>query len=366
MESFLISGIQLLMGIALLFGGGELFIQGSVSLALILEIPQLVIGLTIVSLGTSAPELFVSGSSVIQGSDSLAVSNIVGSNIFNVMVVLGCSALILPLKVESRLVRRDVPVLLAVSTAVWGFASSGKVTWQAGIALLIALIINSVWEIRTAQEEPETTENAEPDINSDIANGGWNKALIMLGCGIILLAFGSEILVKGASTTATLLGVNETVIGLTIVAAGTSMPELITSMVAAFKGKTDLAIGNVVGSSLLNQLLVLSSCALFSGNKGLQVDNLLITKDIPLMILTTLACMPIFWTNGKISRLEGGILVGLYIAYLIDKVIPLTLPSIQDEFRLLILCLVLPLVLIIITFQALKYWNDTRKLNSLN
>ena len=135
MPDFLRATIDVLLGIGLLFGGGELFVQGSVALAVIFGIPQLVIGLTVVSLGTSAPELFVSLSSVLEGADTLAVSNAVGSNIFNVMVVLGASALVLPLKVESRLVRRDVPLLIAISAAVWGMASTGQVTWQSGVAL---------------------------------------------------------------------------------------------------------------------------------------------------------------------------------------------------------------------------------------
>ena len=137
MPEFLQASIQVLLGIGLLFGGGELFVQGSVAMAVIFGIPQLVIGLTVVSLGTSAPELFVSLSSVLQGADTLAVSNVVGSNIFNVMVVLGSSALVLPLRVESRLVRRDVPLMIAISAAVWGMASAGRVTWQAGLALLL-------------------------------------------------------------------------------------------------------------------------------------------------------------------------------------------------------------------------------------
>ena len=148
MPEFLQASIQVLLGIGLLFGGGELFVRGSVAIAVIFGIPQLVIGLTVVSLGTSAPELFVSLNSVLQGADTLAVSNVVGSNIFNVMVVLGSSALVLPLRVESRLVRRDVPLMIAISAVVWGMASAGRVTWQAGLALLLGLVINTIWEIR--------------------------------------------------------------------------------------------------------------------------------------------------------------------------------------------------------------------------
>ncbi|WP_320674372.1 calcium/sodium antiporter [Prochlorococcus sp. MIT 1341] len=364
MPASLLSALEVLIGICLLFGGGEFFVQGSVALALILGIPQLVIGLTVVSLGTSAPELFVSVGSVIKGSDALAVSNVVGSNIFNVMVVLGCSALIVPLKVESRLVRRDVPLLIAISTAVWGMSSTGHITWQSGTALLVALIINSAWEIRTAREEPEEIEEAEPEINIQTSDTNLAKALTLLLSGIVLLSFGSNLLVKGASDLAIWLGVSETVIGLTIVSAGTSMPELITSLVAALKGRTDLAIGNVIGSSLLNQLLVLSSSAIVSTGQGLYVDQLIINRDLPVMVLTTLACMPIFWTKGLISRLEGGILLGLYIFYIVEKVLPHTIPEWQDNFRITIACVVIPAVILIIIFQTLSYWRYLKS-NSL-
>ena len=361
MTYFIHSSLEVLTGIGLLFAGGELFVKGSVALALIIGIPQLVIGLTVVSLGTSAPELFVSVSSVLNGSDVLAVSNVVGSNIFNVLVVLGASAIVLPLKVESRLVRRDVPLLIAVSTAVWGMASAGKVTWQAGIALLIALAINTIWEIRTVREEPEGTEDAEPEVANNFSSNAWLKSICFLLGGICLLTFGANFLVSGASTAASLLGVSEAVIGLTIVSAGTSMPELITSLVAALRGRTDLAIGNVVGSSLLNQLLVLGISAVVSGKSGLIVESILIQKDLPIMILTTLACMPIFWTNGRISRQEGIILVTLYFVYLIDQVLPKTLPTWQDEFRLVVLCVVIPIVLILITYQTIKYWINRKQ-----
>ncbi len=357
------SSIEIITGIIVLFGGGELFVQGAARLALILGIPQLVIGLTVVSLGTSAPELFVSIGSFFKKSDSLAVSNVVGSNIFNVLVVLGSSALVMPLKVESRLVKRDVPVLLAVSAAVWGMASSGKVTWQAGVALLTALVINTIWEIRTAREEPNGIKEAEPKINTQSVANGWLKALGKISAGMLLLALGSNLLINGAKSLATLYGWSEAVIGLTIVSAGTSMPELITSLVASLRGQTDLAIGNVVGSSLLNQLLVLGSCAFISGNEGLDIDKILINRDFPIMVLTTLACMPIFWTKGRISRLEGGILLALYILYLGDQIIPHTLPTFQAQFRFIAACILLPLTMSFIIFKTIKYWRYKRITN---
>ncbi|MEB3321079.1 MAG: calcium/sodium antiporter [Cyanobium sp.] len=361
MNGFLLSGLEIVVGIALLFGGGELFVAGSVALSLLLGIPQIVIGLTVVSLGTSAPELFVSLISTIQGNlgipgaDDLAVSNIVGSNIFNVLVVLGLSAVIVPLRVKSRLVRRDVPLLLGVSMAVWGMASGGRLTWQAGLALLVGTVMNIIWEMRTAGEHPDEATDIDDEERSTPM-----VALIKLAGGLLLLVGGSQLLVKGATAAALALGVSTTVIGLTIVAAGTSMPELVTSLVAAYRGKADLAIGNVVGSNLLNQLVILGLCASVSGGRGLGVDPVMIQRDLPIMVLTTIACLPIFWTHGVISRLEGGILVALYGVYLVEQLIPNVAPSLGDEFRLIALVLVLPAVMVFLSWQVVG-WRQHRR-----
>ena len=347
--NFLPSALEILLGIVLLFGGGELFVAGSSALALLLGIPQIVIGLTVVSLGTSAPELFVSLISTFQDGDAIAVSNVVGSNIFNVMVVLGLSALVVPLRVKSRLVRRDVPLLLGVSMAVWGMASGGRLTWQAGLALLVGTAINLIWEMRTASEYSD----AEGDFDEgDRATPA--VAAAKLAGGLVLLVLGSQVLVKGATAAAIGLGVTQTVIGLTIVSAGTSMPELVTSLVAAYRGKADLAIGNVVGSNLLNQLLILGVCGVFSG-EGLLVDPVVISRDLPVMVLTTLALLPILWTRGVVTRLEGGILVGLYVLYLAEQVLSETFTTAQDEFRFVVLVVVLPLVLVFLVWQMLRW-----------
>jgi len=347
--NFLPSALEIIVGILLLFGGGELFVAGSSALALLLGIPQIVIGLTVVSLGTSTPELFVSLISTIRDGDAIAVSNVVGSNIFNVLVVLGLSALVVPLRVKSRLVRRDVPLLLGVSLAVWGMASGGRLTWQAGLALLVGTAMNLVWEIRTASEHPDQEGDFdEGDRATPVV------ASIKLAGGLALLVLGSQVLVKGATAAAIGLGVTETVIGLTIVAAGTSMPELVTSLVAAYRGKADLAIGNVVGSNLLNQLVILGLCGAVSG-EGLLVDPVVISRDLPIMVLTTLALLPILWTRGLVTRLEGGILVGLYGLYLADQLLSETLTSAQDEFRFVVLVLVVPLVMVLLVWQMLRW-----------
>jgi cation:H+ antiporter len=350
--NFLPSALEILLGIVLLFGGGELFVAGSSALALLLGIPQIVIGLTVVSLGTSAPELFVSLISTFQDGDAIAVSNVVGSNIFNLMVVLGLSALVVPLRVKSRLVRRDVPLLLGVSMAVWGMASGGRLTWQAGLALLVGTAINLIWEMRTASEYSEEEGDFDEGDRATPA-----VAAAKLAGGLVLLVLGSQVLVKGATAAAIGLGVTQTVIGLTIVSAGTSMPELVTSLVAAYRGKADLAIGNVVGSNLLNQLLILGVCGVFSG-EGLLVDPVVISRDLPVMVLTTLALLPILWTRGVVTRLEGGILLSLYVLYLAEQVLSETLTTAQDEFRFVVLVVVLPLVLVFLVWQMLRWRRD--------
>ena len=172
---------------------------------------------------------------------------------------------------------------------------------------------------------------------------------------------GSQLLVKGATAAAVGLGVSQTVIGLTIVAAGTSMPELVTSLVAAYRGKADLAIGNVVGSNLLNQLVILGLCGVVSGGRGLGVDPVMLTRDFPIMVVTTLACLPIFWSGGVIKRWEGALFIGLYGLYLAEQVLSNTAPMVVDEYRLVVLVAVLPLALVVVLWSAIR-WQRQRQL----
>tara|TARA_Y100001978_G_scaffold200790_1_gene217782 strand:- start:14078 stop:15160 length:1083 start_codon:yes stop_codon:yes gene_type:complete len=351
MNEYIFPFIEIIIGVLLLFIGGEFFIQGAVALSLILGIPQIVIGLTVVALGTSSPELMVSINSVLKGSDSIAASNVIGSNIFNILVVLGISSIITPLKVKSRIVRRDVPILIAISCAVWAMSSTGVLTWQSGVFLLLCLILNTIWEINTINEKEEDTRTAEPEINDYLPNKNLVNIFFKLIIGISLLSYGSNILVNGSRTLAILMGIKETIIGLTIVATGTSLPELVTSIVASLKGKTDLAIGNVIGSNLLNQLLILGSCTVFSGLNGLNISNDLIRIDLPIMVLATLACLPIFRSKGKITRIEGILLVNIYTFYLLDKIFILNNFIYLQEFRLSIFVYS---IILISTFLAKK------------
>jgi len=216
------------------------------------------------------------------------------------------------------------------------------------------MVMNVVWEMRTAQENPQEGNAIEED-----EAASPQVAALKLAAGLGLLVGGSQLLVQGATSAALALGVSTTVIGLTIVSAGTSMPELITSVVAAYRGKADLAIGNVIGSNLLNQLLILGVCATVSGGRGLGVDAVMIQRDLPIMVLTTLACLPIFGTGGVITRLEGGLLLFLYGAYLVEQLLVNMVPTLADEYRLIALVVVAPAVLIVLAWQMLA-WREHR------
>jgi len=220
-------------------------------------------------------------------------------------------------------------------------------------------ILNTIWEINTINEKEEDTKDAEPEIEEfNKKHEGKLNILIKLILGILLLSFGSNILVNGSQTLATLLGVNEIVIGLTIVATGTSLPELVTSIIAAFKGKTDLAIGNVIGSNLLNQLLILGSCSIFSGFEGLVIEQSLIKVDLPFMVLTTFACLPIFWSKGKITRIEGFILINFYIFYILDKILFLNGFNYLSELRIGLFIYFALLIVFLILQEKLKFSNS--------
>jgi cation:H+ antiporter len=186
-------------------------------------------------------------------------------------------------------------------------------------------------------------------------------ALVKLAVGLVLLVAGSQVLVRGAEAAAAALQIPESVVGITIVAAGTSMPELVTSVVAAYRGKADIAIGNVVGSNIINQLLILGLCATFSG-EGLLAEPILINRDLPIMIATTLACLPIFWSGGVIRRGEGFVLVFLYVVYLIDQVIDVSVGGeLLNTFRVVVLVLVVPLVLVFLVWEVLSWMRQHRR-----
>ncbi|MBY0585994.1 calcium/sodium antiporter [bacterium] len=315
---------MLVVGLAILTLGAEFLIRGASRLASVLGVSPLVIGLTIVAYGTSTPELVVSVQSGLKGQDDVAVANVVGSNIFNVLAILGPCALLLPLKVSSQLIRLDVPIMIGSSLLVWLLASDGRIGTVDGLLLTSLIAVYTIWSIvksRSETKEIQQEYDAEygPAESGGRSSGAILKDLALIVAGLVFLVLGGQWFVDGSIQLARFLGISEVIIGLTIIAIGTSLPELATSLVATIRGERDIAIGNVVGSCIYNLLSILGIASLVTPG-GLAVDPPMLHVDIPVMVLVAIVCLPIFLTGMTISRAEGlFFFVGyiLYTAYLI-------------------------------------------------
>ncbi len=303
-------------GLVLLVGGGELLVRGASRLATTMRVSPLVIGLTVVAFGTSAPELAVSVQAAMAGNADLALGNVVGSNIFNVLFILGVSALIVPLVVSSQLVRWDVPVMVVASLLLPIFGWDGTINRWEGIGLVTGIVMYTWWCIRQSRSESREViqqfEQEWPVEAQPKSSLFFNVVLIVVG--LCLLGVGSTLLIGGSVDVAKSFGVSELVIGLTIVAAGTSLPEVVTSITAAVRGERDIAVGNVVGSNIFNILCVLGVSSTI-GPTGVAISASAMAFDIPVMIGVAVACLPIFLTGHLISRWEGGLFLFYYVAY---------------------------------------------------
>ncbi|MEY3161009.1 MAG: hypothetical protein RIT25_1000 [Planctomycetota bacterium] len=308
-------------GFFLLVLGAGWLIRGAVAIAGAAGVSPLVIGLTVVAMGTSSPELAVSLQSAWLGQADMAVGNVVGSNICNVLLILGLSAAVTPLLVAQELVRRDVPLLILLSLAVWALGVQGGLHWFHGLVLLAALLVHTIWCIHASRRESRQVQSEyRAGFGGD--PGGWVRTSILLLGGFGTLVLGSHFLVEGAVAVARWLAVPETVIALTIVAIGTSMPEVAASVLAAARGQRDIAVGNVVGSCLFNLMGVLGASSLFAGE--LPVAAGIATFDLPVMVACAIACLPIFARDRTIARWQGFVFLGFYAAYLVFLVLDAT------------------------------------------
>jgi cation:H+ antiporter len=311
-------------GLAGLVVGGSWLVRGASRLALGLGLSPLVVGLTVVAFGTSAPELAVSAGAVLSGRTGLAVGNVVGSNIFNVLFILGLSALITPLSVHRQVIRQEVPILIGAAALLIVLGLDGGFGARDGAILLGLLAAYTTFLVRQARAASTATA-ASTDASREPPSpraGAWDDrlplqlALIVAGLG--LLVAGSEALVSSAVTLARALGVSDVVIGLTIVAAGTSLPEVATSVLAGLKGERDIAVGNVVGSNLFNIFGVLgvaSVAAPLSGAGALPVPPDVARFDLWVMLAASAVCLPVFLTGREIARWEGALFLAYYAAY---------------------------------------------------
>ena len=344
--------ILLLMvgGLITLVAGAELLVRGSSRLAAALGISPLVIGLTIVAFGTSSPEMAVSVQSALSGQVEIAVGNVVGSNIFNILFILGLSSLIVPLIVAQQLVRLDVPLMIGVSVLVWLFSLNGLIERWEGVLLFAGIIVYTGFLIYQSRREKDKTVTAEYETEYALHEPrSWQRTVlnvVMAIGGLALLVLGARWFVDGAVDLARTLGLSELIIGLTIVAAGTSMPEVATSVVAALRGERDIAVGNVVGSNIFNILAVLGLTAIVAPGAGVPVASGMLAIDMPFMIAVAVACLPICFTGHTIARWEGIVFLAYYVAYTVYLFLDATNhPNVTGYLNFMLL-FVIPLTLI--------------------
>jgi cation:H+ antiporter len=340
--SFLDIGL-VLAGLGLLIAGGEALVRGAGTLASRAGISPLVIGLVVVSAATSAPELAVTVGAVVSGEPDLAVGNVIGSNIANILLILGISAVVSPLVIKRQLVRFDIPVMLGLSLLLVIVSLDGRISVLNGALLFAALLVHSVLSVRLGRKDVPAAA-APPDtmpLNSKPVSLWLAILLLLLGIGLLVL--GAQALVTGAVNIATAIGISSLVIGLTVVAIGTSLPELATSLVALRRGETDMAVGNVVGSNIFNIGMVIGLPAIFFG-EGIPVAAAAVSIDLPLMLAAAVALLPIAFTGFIVARWEGALFVLLYVSYTLYLVLASTEHDAAAGFSTIMLWFVLPLV----------------------
>lgn len=356
------TSILFVIGLVLLILGAESLVRGASRVAALLGVSPLVIGLTVVAFGTSSPELVVSIQSSMIGQSDIALGNIVGSNIFNVLFILGISAIIAPLTVSQQLVRLDVPIMILVSILTLIFSYSGKISSIEGIILFLGVVSYTGFLIFQSRREGVVQQEyiREFGIHNENKMRGVTVNVIFIAGGLLLLVIGSRWFLNGAVFLARSFGISEFVIGLTLVAAGTSLPEVATSIVAAIRGERDIAVGNVVGSNIFNILAVLGLSAVFAPG-GINVSSSALHFDIPVMIAVAVACLPIFFTGNVIARWEGLLFFGYYSAYVAYLIIGSKHHDILPIFSYVMLVFVIPLTILTLVIVTIRSILSNRK-----
>lgn len=334
--------VLFLGGLCLLIAGAETLVRGASRLAGAFGISPLVIGLTVVAFATGSPEIAIAVNATLAEQGGIALGNVIGSNIFNVLFILGSSAIVVPLLAARRLIRIDVPVMIAISAGVLVMSLDGETGRTDGALLLVVLVGYVIFSIRLSRsDEAAPAVSADEPIDRRKPRTMAVNALLV-AAGLLLLVAGSNWLVEGTVSIARRIGISETIIALTIVAAATSLPEVVTSFVAAVRGERDMAVGNVVGSNIFNLTGVLGTAALVSPN-GIEVSPAVLAFDLPIMLAVAFACLPVFFTGGTISRAEGTALLAYYAAYVTYLVLAATDHDALAPFSTTMMVFVVPI-----------------------
>jgi cation:H+ antiporter len=348
------------IGLVLLVAGADALVRGASRLALSFGVSPLVVGLTVVAFGTSAPEMAVSVGAAHGGNVDIAIGNVVGSNIFNVLFILGAAAVIAPLVVDAQLIRQEVPVMIGAALLLFLLASDRGISHVDGAVLFGLLLAYTAFLVVQSRRQSSATraeyaEAVEGMVPGEVAGHRVRDAGYVVG-GLALLVLGAQTLVGAAVTIATLLGVPQLIVGLTIVAAGTSLPEVATSILAAIRGERDIAVGNVVGSNIFNILSVLGASAVVAPTT-LTVSPAVLGFDLPVMVTVAVACLPVFFTGNLIARWEGLLFLGYYSAYTAYLILLATRHDALGPFSAVMGGFVMPLTavtLLVLTYRHLR------------
>jgi cation:H+ antiporter len=347
--------LALVAGLGALVVGAELLVRGATQLAARLGVAPLVIGLTVVAFGTSAPEMAVSAMAAWSGQTDLAVGNVVGSNTINLLVILGLAAVVAPLTVAARVIRLEIPVMIAAGLLGWVMALDGMLQFWECLLLFAAIVGYTIEQIRTARAErqPAVKEEFREEFGPQSVPAGpsWRDPVLVL-IGLVLLVIGSHWLVYGGTAIARALGVSELVIGLTVIALGTSLPELATSVLASLRGQRDIAVGNVIGSNIFNLLAVLGIAGIVRPS-GVAVSEQVLSFDLPVMMAALTLCLPLC-LDGRISRGRGALFLVCYAFYLTYLILSATANAALTGYRDAMLGWALPVLVLGIMLLALR------------
>lgn len=348
---------ELISGLLLLIVGAEILVRAAVRLAASLKVRPLIIGLSIVAFGSSAPQMTVSLQATVAGNTDIAVGSVIGSSIFNILVTLGLSALVIPLRVSRQLVRLDIPVMILAGLLVFALAANEALTPFDGLLLLAALAGY------LGLLHYQTRHSRRPRTRDTVAQAPWlSSVLLMLG-GFLVLVLAGHLLLGAAVDVAGDLGLSERIIGLTLIGVGTSLPCLATSLIAALRGEREIAVGNVIGSNLFNLLGVLGFTALIAPSP-LSVSPNALDFDLPVMLGAITLCLPVFYTGYRVTRAEGLVLLGLYLAYGLHVMAFTTGMPLANKLEQLMLYYVLPVLVALLLFTSLRAWRRQHKRES--